>query len=409
MAGYDLNSINTIGNDPMFLAAYNSYNPNFMAAYTNSTQTPQVTQPAQTVSAQTQPKVDYSTTETDSNTGLVVGLGVAAAGVASTIYAAKKGKGNILEGFKNIYNSMFKGAKSAVSENASLHKTEPLKGIRVAMKNGKPVYYIPGKTVTTTEPNEIQALLQNNKQLTTQLKSLRYGTGETAISAGTFTLDSNTIVFKGDKIDDIINSNGESIKGKFLENGKIKSDITDVSDNAFARRIEESIEKIRQCDKDIIRGNDTNLRNFTYTTQIGDTKAEVFREFLQKGGNAEIKSLTTLREFDSNSDEVLAYVRTSRENGVNIDTIVGRDFLKNNKLPDGYKVQEFTLTDNGVFIKVVDGKVDGVTINGTFYNKNTDKCKAYLERDQKGENINKMIEKELKDNKIPSGATIVPV
>lgn len=411
MAGYDFNTINALGSDPMFLAALNSYNPNFMAAYANSAQTPQVTQPEQPTSAETLPEVDYSQHKADSSTGLVVGLGAVAAGVATTIYAARKGKGNILEGFKNI----FKGAKDAVSKNAdkNLKKTGTLKDIRVAMKNGKPVYYISGKTVTTTKPNEIQALLKNNKQLTTQLKSLRYGTGETAISAGTFTLkdngNANTIIFKGDKIEDIINSSGQSIKDKFLENGKIKSDIADVSDNAFARRIEEYIYKIKQGDKDIIRGKDTNLRDFTYTTQIGDTKAEVFRQSLPKGGNAEIRSLTTLKEFDSNSDEVLAYVRSSRENGANIDAIVGEDFLKKGKLPDGYKVQEFTLTDRGNIIKVVDGKVDGVTIAGKFYDKNTDKCKAYLERNQKGENINKMIEKALKDNNIPRGATIVPV
>ena len=151
------------------------------------------------------------------------------------------------------------------------------------------------------------------------------------------------------------------------------------------------------------------MRDFTYTTQIGDSTAEVFRQGITKGGNAEIKKMTTLKEFKSSDDEVLAYVRTARENGNNIDSIIGKDFLSKGKVPDGYKVHEFTLSDHGNVIKIVDGKVEGITIGDTYYSKNTDKCKAYLERNNHSETIEKMIEKALKDNKIPTGATIIPV
>ena len=414
--GYGINSINALGSDPMFLAALQAYNPNFMGtqqvapADATYVQKPQVVQSEQT---QALPKADYSE-GSDSSTGMVIGLGAVAAGAATLIYAAKKGNGEgIIKGFKNIFksNDAVKEAAEAVTGGAK--KTAPLENIRVMMKGGKPVYYIPGKTTTATTQADIQKLLQGNTKLERQLKSLRLATGETNITAGTFTLkdggNANTIIFKGDKIEDIINSSGKSIKDKFLENGKIKSDLTEVSDNAFARRIEEYIEKIKQGDADIVRGKDTNLRDFTYTTQIGDSTAEVFRKGITKGGNAEIKKMTTLKEFKSSDDEVLAYVRTARENGNNIDSIIGKDFLSKGKVPDGYKVHEFTLSDHGNVIKIVDGKVEGITIGDKYYSKDTDKCKAYLERNNHSETIEKMIEKALKDNKIPTGATIIPV
>lgn len=414
--GYGIDSINALGSDPMFLAALQAYNPNFMGAQqSQAAQTPQVVTTPQVTTTQTQalPKADYSE-GSDSSTGMVLGLGAVAAGAATLIYAAKKGNGEgIIKGFKNIFksNNAVKEAAEAVTGGAK--KTAPLEKIRVMMKGGKPVYYIPGKTTTATTQADIQKLLQGNTKLERQLKSLRLATGETNITAGTFTLKDggnvNTIIFKGDKIEDIINSSGKSIKDKFLENGKIKSDLTEVSDNAFARRIEEYIEKIKQGDADIVRGKDTNLRDFTYTTQIGDSTAEVFRQGITKGGNAEIKKLTTLKEFKATDDEVLAYVRTARENGNNIDSIIGKDFLSKGKVPDGYKVHEFTLSDHGNVIKIVDGKVEGITIGDKYYSKDTDKCKAYLERNNHSETIEKMIEKALKDNKIPTGATIIPV
>ena len=413
--GYGINSINALGSDPMFLAALQAYNPNFRGTQqVQATQTPQTVTTPQVATTQTQalPKADYSESP-DSGTGMIAGLGAAAVGAVSLIYAAKKGDGNIINGIKKIFKSKDAVKEAAEAVTGGAKKTAPLENIRVMMKGGKPVYYIPGKTTTATTQADIQKLLQGNTKLERQLKSLRLATGETNITAGTFTLKDggnvNTIIFKGDKIEDIINSSGKSIKDKFLENGKIKSDLTEVSDNAFARRIEEYIEKIKQGDADIVRGKDTNLRDFTYTTQIGDSTAEVFRKGITKGGNAEIKKMTTLKEFKSSDDEVLAYVRTARENGNNIDSIIGKDFLSKGKVPDGYKVHEFTLSDHGNVIKIVDGKVEGITIGDKYYSKDSDKCKAYLERNNHSETIEKMIEKALKDNKIPTGATIIPV
>ena len=88
------------------------------------------------------------------------------------------------------------------------------------MVNGKPVYNIAGKTTSETNHAAIQGILDKDKKLARQLQSIRYGTGETKITAGTFTLKDgshiNQIKFKGDKIEEIFGAEAipESIRMK---------------------------------------------------------------------------------------------------------------------------------------------------------------------------------------------------
>ena len=130
-----------------------------------------------------------------------------------------------------------------------------------------------------------------------------------------------------------------------------------------------------------------------------------------KHGKPTVTELRTLTDFSADSDELLGHVSRSRANGTNLDPLVAPSFVKDGKLPEGYKVEKFILENGGNPIKVVNGKVEGITINGHYYGKDTDKCIGYLERDEhKMEKaIKQMIEDALKDNKIPNGATIVPV
>lgn len=420
MAGYDLNSINALGSDPMFLAALNSYNPNFMATYANTLQTPQVTQPEQLTipQGQTLPEVDYTQQEADSNTGLVTGLGIAAAGAAATIYAAKKGKGNILEGFKSI----FKGAKDAVSKNTDrkLKMTESLKNIRVVMKNGTPVYYIPGKTASTKDVAEIQKLIKDNTELK-KLTGFRFNSGETKINSGTFEIKSGnqrySITFDGEKVTEIKQltekGKGNIVTSKYVDKDqKLLENLKDSTMQDKANAFRERLNKILQGDFKEISSKETNLSNFTYTTKMGDNVANVSRKQISTKGapsdNIVIKELTTLKEFQANDQAVIAEVRRSREKGVNVDSILSKDFLKDHKLPEGYKIKEFELQDGKNVLKIVDNEVAGITIGGKFYHKNSDECLAYLEQDKKGR-IAKLIMDKTKNNKIPQGATIVPV
>ena len=165
MAGYDINSINALGSDPMFLAALQAYNPNFMGAQqSQAAQTPQVVTTPQVTTTQTQalPQADYSK-GSDSSTGMVLGLGAVAAGAATLIYAAKKGNGEgIIKGFKNIFNS----TKGSVSD--SLKSNRAMKEFRFKAKDGSQIFVKDGKVINIIEKGtsqEIKGAKEINKFL----------------------------------------------------------------------------------------------------------------------------------------------------------------------------------------------------------------------------------------------------
>ena len=165
MAGYDINSINALGSDPMFLAALQAYNPNFMGTQqVQATQTPQTVTTPQVATTQTQalPKADYSE-GSDSSTGMVLGLGAVAAGAATLIYAAKKGNGEgFIKGFKNIFNS----TKGSISE--SLKSNRAMKEFRLKTKDGSQIFIKDGKVVNIIQPatkTEIKGAKEINKLL----------------------------------------------------------------------------------------------------------------------------------------------------------------------------------------------------------------------------------------------------
>ena len=356
------------------------------------------------------PKADYSES---SNTGTILGVGATAAitiagGLA---YAAKRGNGKgIKAGLKAIWNGITGKADDAAAEGVS----KKLNEIKVTLgADGKPRYQIPGKTTKVTDQNEIQRLLDENKEL----RSLS-GLGKNIdkkIESATFKLEDggviNTITFDGDKIVRITNNNGADITAQFVKDGKLLSSFNNVADREFATKIEQAITKVKNVDKEVL-GKQYDLSDITYTTRIGDNQAKVFRAKInantQNGGSKpEIKELTTLKELDADSKEVLAYIRTQREAGNDISAIIGKDFVEKGKLPNGFKIGTFNMQDGNNLIRVVDGKADGITIGGVFYDGKSDTFKAYMEKHEKA--INDMIKDALKDNKIPEGATILPI
>lgn len=164
--GYGIDSINALGSDPMFLAALQAYNPNFMGAQqSQAAQTPQVVTTPQVTTTQTQalPKADYSE-GSDSSTGMVLGLGAVAAGAATLIYAAKKGNGEgIIKGFKNIFNS----TKGSVSD--ALKANRAMKEFRLKTKDGSQIFIKDGKVVNIIQPatkTEIKGAKEIQKILT---------------------------------------------------------------------------------------------------------------------------------------------------------------------------------------------------------------------------------------------------
>ena len=355
------------------------------------------------------PKADYSESN---NTGTILGVGATAAITIAGLEKKKKrgnGKG-IKAGLKAIWNGITGKADDAAAEGVS----KKLNEIKVTLgADGKPRYQIPGKTTKVTDQNEIQRLLDENKEL----RSLS-GLGKNIdkkIESATFKLEDggviNTITFDGDKIVRITNNNGADITAQFVKDGKLLSSFNNVADREFATKIEQAITKVKNVDKEVL-GKQYDLSDITYTTRIGDNQAKVFRAKInantQNGGSKpEIKELTTLKDLDADSDEVLAYIRTQREAGNDISAIIGKDFVEKGKLPNGFKIGTFNMQDGNNLIRVVDGKADGITIGGVFYDGKSDKFKAYMEKHEKA--INDMIKDALKDNKIPEGATILPI
>ena len=413
--GYGIDSINALGSDPMFVAALQAYNPNFrgtqQVAATDAlyVQKPEVTQsqPVQQVRAL---QADY--TEEDSNALAWIGGAVGASALLGGLdIAFCKGKH-----LKKIGNS-FKGkaekaAKAAEAVTGGAKKTAPkLEEMKVVREGDKFVYYIPGKTEDLVKPNDIANRLKDNPILEHQLKSLRLTLGETKITKGTYTVDGNRITFEGDKIVRIENSSGNPITDQFVENGKIKTSLKG-DDATFASKVDDYLGYIRSGDTEIIHGKDTNLTDITYVTTIGDNIATVFRKALGKDTfkDAKIKSLTTLKKLDRNSEEVLAHQRISRKNGKNIDVLTGDTICTKKKLPDGYKVGEFMLSYDNKKFKVVNGEVKEIIVGNKHYKEGQDFFEAYMEKDSKAKTtLADRIKGKLKDGQIPDGATIVPV
>lgn len=427
MAGYDIDSINALGSDPMFVAALQAYNPNFrgtqQVAATDApyVQKPEVTQsqPAQQVRAL---QADY--TEEDSNALAWIGGAVGASALVGGLDIAFC-KGKHLKKIGNFFKGKAeKAAKAAEAVTGGAKKTAPLENIRVMMKGGKPVYYIPGKTTTTKNATEIQNLINNDKELK-KLTGLRFRTGETNINSGTFRIKSGSqeysITFDGKKVTKIEQLTGKgkgNITDKYIDkDGKFLDTFKDDAMQEKADAFSERLNKILQGDFAEISSKETNLTDFVYTTKMGDSVAKIRRQQISTHNapkdNIKIEELTTLKAFDrdipAEEDVILHCIRTARENGNNVDSLVGKDFLKRHKLPEGYKVHEFTIEDLKHPVKIVDEKIDSIYLDGKWHKKGSVKCEAYLERGNRDEIIAKKVAKKLKDNAIPDGATIVPV
>ena len=387
---------------------------NYKGANQTATGATTTSQPAETTTTspafKSLPKADYS--ESSSSKGLVSGVVAAGLGVATLVYASKRGNGEgIKAGFKNIFNGL-KGSVSKaaddVADAAGDVAKDKLNKLKIIYEKGKPKFYVPGKTETITDPTEIANFLKKN----TGLMGVRTKTGETTILDGTFELVDNGIknivTFKDGKISGLSNGTTD-ILNTFFKDGQIIDNL-DPTNQAFAEKILEQISKVQKGN--LTKAEWQGLTNIRYQTQVGDNLLEATRGAINsKPTNMK---LTRLKALNENSDEVLAYIRDMREKGVDISAITQKDFITNNKLPNGFKVGEFTFDFGaGKKILVLDGKPVAMIEGGKTYDLSTTKFKAFLEKTSSDKNNEKLImeyiEKALKDNKIPEGATIIPV
>lgn len=420
-----VNAVDSIGynpyqyaNDQAFWNAYNSYNVNFKgtqgAANTQATVSSTVSTDSASTTASNLPKADYSNNSGISSKGIVAGvvtLGVVGAGL---LYASKRGNGKgIKAGLKNIWNG-FKGTASKaaddVADAAADTAKDKLNKLKIIYEKGKPKFYVPGKTETITDPTEIANFLKNNKEYVKGL-GLRSKTGNIEILDGTFEFVhggiKNTVRFENGKITGLISENGDDLIKYFNKDGKIADDIP-LEQIPFAKDVLKQIAKVQKGE--LTTAEFKGLKDFRYTKKLGDNILEVYRPNI--GANPEYRELTKLATLDKNSEKFKSYLYEMKQQGVDISAITQN--IEKGQLPQGFKVSEFTLDfGSGKKILVLDGKPVAMMEGGKTYDLSTDKFKAFLVDTTGSKNNEKLImdgiEKALKDNKIPEGATIVQV
>ena len=149
--GYGISSIGSYANDPYFMYALNSYNPNFMGTQqaTSQQNTQQTTQPAATV-----PAIDATSVSIDptfkgsskdkndgNNMGTVVTSGLLIAGGAlACIKAYKKGDGTglkkMLNGFKQYGKKLLGSSADDIAKNAANKADDAANKVSNIIKNG---------------------------------------------------------------------------------------------------------------------------------------------------------------------------------------------------------------------------------------------------------------------------------
>ena len=362
---YGINSIGSYANDPYFAYALNSYNPNFQGAQqvTTTENTPTVTVPVTNTTAQSESQ--KSETSEGSGAGKVAGVIGTIATAGAMIAAYRKGKGSgeglkrIGNGFKKMLGMEVKAADSPLQE--AVNKIRAAKG-----KDGKLVYTIPGKNKTLRTEAEIQQyaadygidLKQLQKFNSKQSKLNKY---ELVIEDGGIT---NIVTVRNGEIVDIKNGT-ESITKKIMNS-------TDGADRVFLRKIRDQIADIEKgFTADNLRGK--TIRNIEYQTQIGDDIVNVTRTSLKD--KPKIDEFTTPERFSQDSEALKAYLYNNPE----AKKVFLSETLKKGKIPEGMKVESFDYTfDTHTKCHYKDGNLVGITRDGKYYAKGSDKCDAFL-------------------------------
>ena len=327
---------------------------------------------------------------------------------------------------------MFSKGKEAVTEaakKATKSNNKKLENLVVKYgKNGTVEYYVPGKTETINDANRIKQILESDKEFG-KLRGLRFKTGETSVTKGTFDIKTEghnyTVTFSrktnGEyKIKSILDAGGRNSgkptteilidkDGKFITSGNTIA-------NKRATEVKEMVTKILNGDTETIMSKETNLRDFVYKTRIGDNVAEFQRSAISipKGKKIDdvitgYRSLTRLKALQKDSKEFKAYLYDAQKAGRNISAITETNFLKDRKIPEGFKIGTMEITRGKDKILVRDNEIVSISIGGRKpkFANSTD-YKAYLQNHE--EEIRKTIEKINQNKTIPKGVAceIVP-
>ena len=250
--GYGINSIG-YANDPYFMYALNSYNPNFMAAQqTQTTQTQtqaqntQATNPSFQGGTQNLPKADYSE---KSNAGTIIGGVTIAAGAAALIYAGRKGK---LDGLKK-----FLGFGKEVAENATSGST--VKNILKKLGKEAQEYTIQknGMSFVMKDGKPIKIITQDKKVINDATKVADWLSKNTAVKDAVEKLSIRGKLPKGVKLSYTKEiTDGTKVYKLTVENGKVvkaasknsKGNFVDVAEEQFESFVKNHAKQVKEAE-----------------------------------------------------------------------------------------------------------------------------------------------------------------
>jgi len=296
--------------------------------------------------------VDYAAVKPDeSHTGLWV---TGAVGAAALIACATKGKGNILEGAKKIYEGFFKKGKKQVEKLAG----NKLENIQVVRRGDKVECFVPGEKTTIKGNDDVINHLNTygiNPNTITSFKD-----GVSKLTAGTFKTEGGyTVTFEGDKVTKIINKSGK--------------DITTTCNKDTLEKIKAEIETAKEMDKFWMK----NFSEAKVVRELGDDVAHV--TYRPKTA-PEITSLNTNKPVELTDDAVKSWIYEHPEDKV----ILGKKAFAKYNAPDGMKIGNAKFTADGVTYHFENGEIVGITKADKYYAKGKKECNVILADKEEG-------------------------
>jgi len=367
-----LGAIGGYGYDPYFMAAYQSYNPNFQGA-SQSTGTTQTTQQqGLTTSEPTFRAKKKEEKSSGSAAKLIVG-GALAIGTGVMLYKAHKkgGEKGIVEGFKQMWKGITgKGGQTASAKPKTFSYQEI---------NGAQTVTIPNRTNIIRE-NQLGKLnsVGSDKAIVeiidTTTNKLSKGV---RLNKGTYCDDNLKLVFKDGKVVKYEVKTDD----KWVDMlSKYKNPI-EADDITNQKRINEVLAKF-QKGEDIDKFTDIRYTH----TENGVTK--VFTK-ANKDANAELKYAFANR-FNIADDAVEAYRLDNNNADKALKALAeGKD--------DGWKIAkaDYVSPTHGTF-HIENGKITGLTIDGTKYSVDSDKYKSLYKNNKEAfDNVLKVKNDEL--------------
>lgn len=386
---YMIGGLQNYAADSCFWNAFNSYNPHFRAASSDSTSAQLAALKAMYEQNDSTPTaLSYDTTgvslptataeaeESGVNTGMVVGGALAtAAAIGACVIGRRAGNGKgIIQGWKNIVKGFKSGAKNV--ENVTSRFTAQ----RV---NGKNLYMIPGENITVK--NNIEAFAQKNG-VNLRPERLKFNSEFSKINAAEFESEVNglkyTVKIKDGKFE-IFDTNGNALSEAWAKNKDMTEALAGITD------------RVNTIQSGVIKGNYSafkGLKNVEYTNTLGDDVITIQRDIANRAtfesptgkwhsqaADRKVTELTTLERFDENSDKVQAYFNN---NSGTQDKFTSKSITKG-KLPEDLNAGGGVIRIGNNYYHFANGEVSGVEIGNRYFARGTTQADAAINREKK--------------------------